>query len=213
MKLFKSKDFYSVALAVVISLAVVAVSASAATTISTNIFTGGSLTVIGVSSTTGGFLSAASSTVSSSLNVAGYLGASSTSGFTGLSTFSNGFISEASSTLTTLSGTTTATFGVKVGSSGTAISQILFGTCSVDLPNIVATTTAVATCAATGVASSTRIFVTGYDLPDGIVFTGASSTAADTIQVSAFNLGHNTTSGLGAAINPPPTTWFWMGIQ
>lgn len=161
----------------------------------------------------GGFFSPASSTISGTLNATGYLAASSTSGFTGLSTFSNGFISTASSTLTTLSGTTTATFGVKVGSSGTGINQILYGTCSVDLPNIVATTTAVATCAATGVASSTRIFVTGYDLPTGIVFTGASSTAAGTIQVSAFNIGHVTTNGLGAAINPPPTTWFWMGIQ
>ncbi|TSC67533.1 MAG: hypothetical protein CEO19_180 [Parcubacteria group bacterium Gr01-1014_73] len=248
LAVLRSSALRTVAVATIVSFAFVVLVTSAASIISTNIFTDGTLTVSGISSTTGGFLSAASSTVSSSLNVTGYLAASSTagftnlgtlysgfvslasstitgttnltgylaasstSGFTSLSTFYNGFISSASSTLTTLSGTTTATFGVKVGSSGTGINQILFGTCSVDLPNIAATTTGVATCTATGVSSSTRIFVTGYNLPTFIVFTGASSTAVDTIQVAAFNIGSQN-SGAGAAVNPDPTTWFWMGIQ
>ena len=178
-----SHKMFQIALSAIFSLALVVIITNASTTISTSITTGGDLTVTGT----------------------GTIG--------GLATFTTGFISQASSTLTTISGTTTMATAIKIGSGGTGINQVLFGTCSVDLPNIVATTTAVATCTATGVASSTKIFITGYDLPTGVVFTGASTTAADTIQVAAFNMGHETTAGLGAAINPTPTTWFWMGIQ
>src|SRR3990167_11293825 len=88
MKLFKSKDFYSVALAVALSLVIVAVSVSAATTISTDISTGGTLAVTGASTLTGlatmtgGFISQASSTAGSTLTVGGKFMASSTALFT-----------------------------------------------------------------------------------------------------------------------------------
>jgi len=115
MKLFKSKDFYSVALAVVLSLAVVAISASAATTISTSISTGGTLDVAGATELNGGltmdtdkFTVANTSgntsiggtlAVTGASTLTGYLGATSTAGFSSLASFYGGFISSASSTV------------------------------------------------------------------------------------------------------------------
>src|SRR3989344_5450816 len=140
MKLFKSKDFYSVALAVVLSLAVVAISASAATTISTSISTGGTLDVAGATELNGGltmdtdkFTVANTSgntsiggtlAVTGASTLTGYLGATSTAGFSSLASFYGGFISSASSTVNstlTVSGVFQASSTALFGSGGIVI--------------------------------------------------------------------------------------------
>ena len=226
MKLFKSKDFYSVALAVILSLTVVAISVSATTTISTSISTGGALDVTGLATLTGGFISQASSTVSGTLTAAGYLGASSTAGFTGLASFYGGFISSASSTVSStlkvdalgvassspyvalgVTGTTTSSAGAVIGAGGSGVTQLLFGTCSVGPGvSVTASTTYVTTCVATGVSVNDKVFLTPADLANQVIFTGASSTAANTIQVGIYN-------GTGAAVSPATTTWAWTAIK
>ena len=86
------------------TLAVVGV-VSAATTISTDITTGGNVyasstaNVSGLSTLTGGFVSQASSTASGTFTIAGALYASSTVNVTGIATLSGGFIAPASSTI------------------------------------------------------------------------------------------------------------------
>jgi hypothetical protein len=88
------------------------------------------------------------------------------------------------------------------------ISGISFGTCAVDLPSITASTTAVADCSATGVAgTSDRIFVTPASSTNNIIFTSASATGAGTIQVAAFN------AGWAGAVNPDVKIWSWMAIR
>lgn len=73
--------------------------AFAATTIGNNVSVGGTLGSTGLSTLTGGFISNASSSMGGNLQVAGFLGASSTFVSAGLSTFSAGFISSASSSV------------------------------------------------------------------------------------------------------------------
>lgn len=110
----------------------------------------------------------------------------------------------------TLTGTLAVTGTTALGG-GSAITKVLFGTCAVDLPSIAASTTAVATCTATGVSSSYQVFVTPANVPNQVVFTGASSTATNVIQVAAYNIG--TQGGAGAAVDPASATWAWIAIR
>ena len=160
MKLFKSKDFYSVALAVALSLVIVAVSVSAATTISTDISTGGTLAVTGASTLTGlatltgGFISQASSTAGSTLTVGGKFMASSTAlftdaitaystlGVTGLATFGAGTFSS------TLGVTGVTTLGYASSTAITTSGALIVGTTT-------PTTNAVAELSASGSATTT----------------------------------------------------------
>ena len=110
-----------------------------------------------------------------------------------------------------VTGTTTASAGMVIGAGGSQVNQLLFGTCSVNLPSITASSTGVATCTATGVGTGDQVFVTPNSLPDFVFPTGASSTAANTIQVSAFNAG-----SLGAsagAVDPVAATWSWLAVH
>ncbi len=85
-KVWKKRSKYaSVIISVVISFLFVSMGVYGATTVSTNLSTGGTLAVTGLSTLTGGFISAASSTVSSTLTVTGNLVASTTFGVTGTS--------------------------------------------------------------------------------------------------------------------------------
>ncbi|MAG12461.1 hypothetical protein CL630_01470 [bacterium] len=70
-KLLTNRNFYSVLLAVVISFAFVAIMVNGATTISTNINTGGTLTVSGASTLTGDVTTAGSVFATSTLAVTG----------------------------------------------------------------------------------------------------------------------------------------------
>lgn len=230
--------------------------AFAATTISTNISTGGTLSVTGastlsstlgvtgLSTLTGGYVSQASSTVVGAFTTTGANSFGSTLGVTGLSTLTGGYVSQASSTvvgaftqssglatfsqasttglhtltggfLSTASSTVvgTTTISGPGNSAGlvlntTAISQLLFGTCTVNSGAIAASTTVSTTCTATGVNTGSKVFVTPQSLPNQVVFTGASSTAANTIQVSLYNIGSPSGS-----VTPAAMTWSWFALQ
>ncbi len=101
----KKQQYAAVASSVAISFLVVWAMVSGATTISTNVSTGGTLSVTGTSTltgvtlATGGFVSSASSTVAGTLAVNGQLQASSTLLANGLTTLTGGFVSSASSTV------------------------------------------------------------------------------------------------------------------
>ncbi|MBU2037225.1 hypothetical protein KJ866_03465 [Patescibacteria group bacterium] len=109
----------------------------------------------------------------------------------------------------TNSSSTLANFG-----SGTTVSGLLWGTCAVDPQSITAaTSSAVSTsCAATGMTSSYKVFVTPpADTISGdnwLVFEGASaSTTAGYIEITLFN------ASTTASIDGPSRTWSWMAIK
>ena len=164
-------------------LLISAMAANASSTISTNISTGGTLTVDTTSILTGAV------TMSSTLIVAGTLTAT-------------GAINTATASSTGLVKVDSLTVG-----SGTTVSNLLFGTCYVNLPSAVASSTVVADCTATGVTTSSKIFVTVASSTNHIIFTGASTTAVDTIQVSVYN------TGVLGTINPDGAVWSWMAVR
>ncbi|MFH1326392.1 MAG: hypothetical protein ABIH48_02900 [Candidatus Falkowbacteria bacterium] len=104
-----------------------------------------------------------------------------------------------------------STTGISVGASGTAITGIFTGTCSVDPQSIsIATSSLVASsCAATGVESGDKVFVTpptsNYDW---LVLQGASaSSTSGYIEISLFN------ASTTADIDGDAQTWSWMAIR
>ncbi len=109
-----------------------------------------------------------------------------------------------------VTGTTTSSAGMFIGSVGSGISALLFGTCAYT-PGvaITASTTKSTNCtSATGVISTDRVFVTPRNLDANLIFVSASSTADDVIQVSVFNTGIAT-----GTFQPTPATWDWMVIR
>ncbi len=204
----RNANWFSMSVAVVAGVFLVTLFASASSTISTDISTGGVLGVTGLSTLTGGYVSQASSTVTSTFTTAGALYASSTVNVTGLSTLTGGYLSQASSTVV---GTTTITGpGNSAGLvlNTTAISQLLFGTCAVNPGAIAASTTVVATCAATGVNTGSKVFVTPASSTNQIVFTSASSTGTGTISIAFYNIGSPSGS-----VTPTALTFSWLAIQ
>ena len=107
-----------------------------------------------------------------------------------------------------ITGTTTSSAGAIVGIDGSPVNQIRFGTCTYN-PGAVVTTSGLSTncTGATGVTPTDRVFVTPQQLELGLIFTAASSTAADVIQVTVLNA---TTTG---GITPASRSWFWMAIK
>lgn len=94
------------------------------------------------------------------------------------------------------------------------ISNILFGTCSYNEANIQASSTKSTNCTgATGVDSTYNVFVTPVWLENGLVFTSASATAADTIQVTVLNTANASGTGFGVGIDPVTRSWYWMAIK
>lgn len=148
--------------------------ASAATTITTSISTGGTLTVSGASTLTGlASLDGAASTTNLSTSGAVWVG--------GMAT-------------TTSAGAISTRGSLTVGSAGTAASGMVFGYCNFANVVITATTTGMITCSdATGILSGDRIFVQATtSLPTNFRILHASSTESDVIQIQLFN--HSTTS-------------------
>ncbi len=177
----------------------------------------GNLSVAGTLGVTG------ASTLSSTLTVSGltslgqasstqlsvfqnaYFGATATSTFT--STGALGIASSSPYVALGVVGTTTSSAGMRIGAVGSGITQILFGTCTVTVGSITASTTAMATCTATGVTTSDRVFVTPYITNNGIFMVSASSTAVDTIQVAIHNVGYT------GAVDPADNVWSWMAVR
>ncbi len=238
--------------------AAAAMSVWAATTISTNLSTGGTLEVTGLSTIAGANLSGvfnASSTAHVSgntilstltasglstlagVNASGVVNASSTAHVDGVVMFKSPLYVGTSSTDNTRNlgmegnalitgrlrvGGITSTSTVKVGSSGTAITQILFsGTCTVNPPALQAMggtpagdsaigDTSHASCVdATGVTTSDRVFISGP--PAGwindVVIVNASSTGVDTINFVFKNTSTTTANNIGSLSIP------WFAIQ
>ena len=192
-----------------------ALAANATTTISTDIVTGGSLTVSGTSALTGAVTLSSNITVPSGYGLDATSGAlnlgttTATSVIIGSSSAKVGIASTSPYVALGVTGTTTSSAGVVIGAIGSPVTQMLFGTCSVNLPSINATSTVTANCTAAGVNTIDKVFVTPTSLPNYVVFTSASSTAADIIQVAAFNIGSST----GQTVDPAASTWSWMAVR
>lgn len=206
---YKNTRFISV-LSVIFSVLFVVTVVQAATTIGSNISTDGTVSVTGLTS-----LGQASSTRLSVFDTA-YFGGSATSTFsstgalslistlnvTGVTTLTGNLI------LTTASSTgATALHTVKVSSVGDVLSDVQHGTCTVTIGSITASSTVMATCTATGVTTSHRVFVTPYITNNGIFMVSASSTANDTIQIAVHNVGYT------GAVDPADNIWSWMALR
>ncbi len=219
MKKFLSNAKFSTAvLSIVVGVLVVTASLSAATTISTNITTAGTLTVSGglttlgtasttVLTTTGNFIINGLATTTASD------GTFITQGKVAIATTSV----SASSYALDVTGTTTLGAGVVVGKTGTAINQILSGTCGVDFPAFSGTaSTTVASCTASGVNVGDRIFFTASSTAaeiSPIIINAASSSAANTIQFQAYNASTTANGSSGSTYSPGVMTLQWMAIR
>ena len=216
-KLFDMKKASGIVIAVGASVLLVALVTFGATTISTSINTGGTLTVSGASTLTG-FFSTASSSVQAQFNVNGPLSASSTlivagatllNGavtlgdavtdditITGNATSSNSFRVGGTASFAGLASTSQLVVGGQ-GTNGT-ISGIILGTCNLTAAAVTASTTKNFYCSdATGVRAGDKVFVSATSsLIVGAVnaqylasLTGAaSSTVSGRIDVDIMNI-------------------------
>ena len=222
-KFYKNKNFISILLSVVLSFAFVAVAAYATTTIGTNVDTGGTLTVTGATTIYGATSIGGALTATSTLAISGatsFAGNASTTGSAVLKSAiinsDTGAISFGDENLTTTGAVNFATASstslasldsIKISSLGDTISDIQFGTCTVTIGSVTASSTAVADCAATGVTTSHQVFITPYITDSTIIFSSASSTADNTIQVAVYN------TGTVGAVDPADNSWAWMAIK
>ena len=212
----------SLALSLVFSTLFIAVSVGAATTISTNITTGGTLSVTGASTLTGNVTAAgtlgvtglttmvyASSTgqsLTGNIQVAGNILANGYATTTG----SNGnFATEGTLTSVGLASTTSLVVGGN--STNGTLAGMIHGTCNLGQASITASSTRGLVCSsATGVTTAFKVFVTATSSlathlgspSNGFAIVAASSTAVGTIGVEVSNL-------TGAANTPAGTLNFW----
>lgn len=215
MKKFLQKMLSSTTtVSVIVGVLVAVSSVSAATTITTNIDTGGTLNVTGLSTFT--YASSTHQSLTGNLLIGGYAttaGASGnflTQGKVAIGTTSTSVSQDALD----VTGTTTSSAGIRVGQTGTPTNQILWGVCGVDFPAFTATaSTTNATCTATGVATTHKIFFTASStlpLVSQFHITAASSTAANTISFEAQNAS---TTATGSTYNPAVITVQWLAIH
>lgn len=229
VKIFKNRMFTSVLLSVVLTFAFVFAVVYASTTISTNITTGGDLTVSGAATITGVATLNGGLTMDSGAfavtDTSGNTTIGGTLGVTGLTTLVFASTTRVSILRTgylwiggmaTATGSTgdiytegTASSSSLVVGGGSSIARVLFGSCTVNLPSIAASSTGIANCTATGVTTAFKVFVTPCSTSTQIVFTSASSTANNVIQVAAWNIG----SPLGTIDPEPSDCWAWMAIR
>ena len=200
--------------AIAICLLVVGI-VSAATTISTDISTGGTLAVTGASTLTGAVTHSASTTFANDLwfNEA----ATSTVGFAtaGLNFDSSTWVIDPNSNrvggLTAAPNTafevvgTASTTNLVVGSE-TSLTALVSGTCSFVQRTITASTTGHVDCTgATGVRADDRIFLMATSgLDQNFIIQAASSSATGNINIRLYNAGvvADTTAG-------PATLYYW----
>ncbi|MDD5032973.1 MAG: hypothetical protein PHC85_02580 [Candidatus Pacebacteria bacterium] len=241
------KFFPAAAASIAVSFLFVIV-ACGSTTISTDITTGGALTVSGNStfgdaatdvnlftgtlqaSTTALFTSGLTTYGNSTFGDAatdvnlftGTLQASTTALFTsGLTTYGNSTFGDAATDVNLFTGTlqasTTALFtattthynGAVIGPSGSALYKVLVGTCTVNFGSAFTADLATTTnCTATGVLAGDKIFMTPTKLDQYMVFSSASSTGSNVIQVAVFNSSTSTDITIDTT-----DTWYWMAIR
>lgn len=120
-------------------------------------------------------------------------------------------VSVASTTAPTIPEFNASGTAVSIGN-GTPLKKLLFGSCTVTIGSVIASTTAMATCTATGVVPGDKVVVIPYINNPSIIFNSASSTAADTIQVAVYNTGW-VSGASGVAVNPNDNSWTWMAMR
>ena len=198
----------SVVLAVVFGVLVISLVVDAASTISTNIETGGTLSVTGASTLTGlTSMIQASSTRLSVFDTA-YFGGSATTSIdsTGIITLRNGeTISNATDGTITFgpAGSIASTSAIKVGDESVpTVNGMSFGYCTFSDTTVAATSTEYFNCTTTPTvalvtsASGGRLFVQATSSFDtGFIIEAASSTGVSTINVRVRNIS----GSLGAA--------------
>lgn len=208
--MFRNKKFIAVTLSVLTSVLVVFAFVNAATVVDTNINTGGTLTVTDTATlygatSVGGALTATSTlAVTGNFNVNGMATTTAASG----NIATQGTLNVTGKTTLGNASTTLATFGA----TGTTIAGISFGTCAVDPQSITASSSALVStsCAATGVVSGDKVFVTPPTAMENtllLVGASASTTASGFIEIKIHNTG-NTGNVDGAS-----RTWSWMAIR
>lgn len=174
----------------ILALAVVIAGAGvtqAATTISTNISTGGTLSVTGLATLLGG-ATTTQITLLSGDTIKNAV--ASTTNISGTLTPEVLTVTGA----TTLASTTATSF--KVGQIGSQLTRVVASYCATAASDITASTTTMLTCTPvagtpTLVAADRVIVMATSSLPGRIYIQAASSTAAGTIQVNVFNTGIN----------------------
>ena len=203
----KAQRFSLVAVAMFFLVTLIVLSASASTTISTNIQTDGTLSVTGLST----FLGGATTTTLTLLN--GEIISNATDGViqlggiastTSLTLLNGETITNATDGTITFGTTNTVLVGtasssaIRVGdeASASTINGLVFGYCTAPSVNVAATSSATLLCAsATGVVASDRIFVQATSsLPGNFAVTAASSTASAIIQIRVYNMATSTPS-------------------
>ena len=170
-----------VTLATLLATGLMAMSASAASTISTNISTGGTLSVTGASTLTGAV------TMSSTASVAGDITLENSET---ISNATNGTITLGATSMVLVG--TASTSAIKVGDEPDmpTINGLSFGFCTIASVTITASSTGMASCStATGVKSGDRVFVQATSsILDNFVIQAASTTADAVIQVDILNI-------------------------
>jgi hypothetical protein len=221
-KISKTASIGQIVMVSLLSLFVVATMVMAATTIGTNINTGGAiyatstLLVDGASTfrstvtlqganlllppsysldvSTGGVLNIGTTTATA-ITIGK---ANMTTNFPGYVTMANASSTNASSTL--------ASFG-----GGTTISTILWGTCSYVFSSVAASSTAYATCTGSEAATNAYKVLVTPSASSSMVLTSASSTV-NGIQVAFFNTGYLNGAVVGALANTFVNI-VWMAIK
>lgn len=199
---------------------VVVGSVSAATTITTNIATGGSLSVTGASTLTGLTTMVYASSTTQSITGDFLFGGFATTSAANGNFLTGGKVAIGTTSVTVSShaldvtGTTTSSNGIVIGSVGSPISRFLFGTCGVDFPAFSAAvgSSTIADCSATGVTTSDKIFVAlaSSTMDNPYFLLAASSTSASVIQIQVSNAS---TTSAGTTWNPAPVQYNWMSIR
>jgi hypothetical protein len=209
----KNQKILSVVLSVTLSFLGVAAIAYGATTIGTSITTAGDISTATASSTGQVKLDnlvVGQVSAGATISAAGAISASSTLNVTGLTTLVN-----ASTTRVSISGnlmvngnaTTTSTGAIstqgslKVGASGSTLTKMVAGYCTIATLSPVASSTAYADCTpdtAGLIAANDIVMVmaTG-SLPTNFSIKAASSSAANVISVQIYNHGYNSTAATG----------------
>ena len=206
------KSFFLLVLTLLLSVTVL----YAATTIGSNIATGGNITVApdyGLDASSAGVMNIGTTTATT-INIGGsqaltkILGNASTTMVSlsdslwvggNATTTSAGAISTGSTlnvsgdtTLSTASSTGLVKIHqLKIATTGSTLVGMAFGYCTAASANITATTTGMVSCTgATGVLSGDRVFIQATSsLPNSMVIQAASTTANEVIQVDIFNAG------------------------
>lgn len=186
------------------ALLLMAGAAQAATVIGTSITTGGSVTTVGVTSTGNVTVGGFATTTASSGNFATN-GSVTTVGVT-----STGDVTVGGLATTSAASGNFATKGTVTIGGSSAITSMLFGTCTVTPGAIAAGTSTTATCTAAGVGASDKVFVeapaSGASSDNWLVPFGATP-STNTITIQIFNAS-STAAATGLA-----RTWSWMAVH